>query len=182
MTTPTPRGPNSLGGGNAPPAINPIASRTMTLGQTLSFTVTASDPDFPAQTLSFGLAPGFPAGASITTGGLFSWTPSPAQAPDSRTITVQVTDNGVPPLSATRAFGVTVKLPPRTAISKGGNGQFSLSFDTISGRTYRVEYKNALGDASWSILKAQVAGSSSLTVTDDLGPSAQRFYRIVQVD
>ncbi|HXI52750.1 MAG TPA: hypothetical protein VNH84_14645, partial [Candidatus Saccharimonadales bacterium] len=75
-----------------------------------------------------------------------------------------------------------VATPPHTTITKGGNGQFSLSFDSIPGKTYRVEYKNSLNDAQWSVLKTQVATSSTLTVVDDLGGSGQRFYRVVLVD
>jgi hypothetical protein len=182
MTTPTPRGANTIGGGNAPPSINPISDKTVTLGQTLSFTVTATDPDFPGQSLSFSLVPGYPTGAAITSAGLFTWTPTPAQAPSVNTITVRVTDTGVPPLSATRPFTVTVATPPHTTITQGGNGQFSLSFDSIPGKTYRVEYKNSLNDAQWLVLKTQVATSSTLTVVDDLGGSGQRFYRVVLVD
>ena len=54
--------------------------------------------------------------------------------------------------------------------------------DTTSGRTYRIEYKTSLDELTWRQLKVQVAGGSTLTVVDDLGPSDQRFYRIVQLD
>src|SRR5437762_12282186 len=41
--------------------------------------------------------------------GVISWTPSEAQGPSTNTITVVVTDNGVPALSATNSFTVTVR-------------------------------------------------------------------------
>src|SRR6266545_1620201 len=106
---PTPRGPNTIGLANTAPAVGLIADRTVTLGQTLSFTVGATDPDFPAQALSLGLEAGFPAGATVNaSSGLFSWTPAPAQAPGTYPFTVRVTDSGVPAQSATRSFTVTV--------------------------------------------------------------------------
>src|SRR5207249_10026419 len=40
--------------------------------------------------------------------GLFSWTPTEAQGPSTNTVTVRVTDNGVPPLSDTRNFTIVV--------------------------------------------------------------------------
>src|SRR5256885_6716795 len=41
--------------------------------------------------------------------GAIGWTPSEAQGPSTNTITVVVTDNGVPALSATNSFTVTVR-------------------------------------------------------------------------
>ena len=39
---------------------------------------------------------------------MFSWTPTEAQGPGTNSITVRVTDDGVPPLSDTKTFSVTV--------------------------------------------------------------------------
>ena len=64
----------------------------------LGFTATATDTDLPANTLTFSLADGtagsVPAGAAITAGGVFSWTPGEAQGPGSYTFDVVVTDDG----------------------------------------------------------------------------------------
>jgi hypothetical protein len=185
MITPTPRAPNVIGGaGNTPPVINPIANRTITLGQTVSFTVAATDAQSPPQTLGFSLDAGFPAGATINSGsGLFSWTPSPQQAPGASIITVRVTDDGVPPLSATRPFTITVRLPPQATISIDASGHVTLGFATLPGKTYRVDYKDSLNAADWLPLGASImANGASLTVPDDIGSNPQRFYRIVQLD
>ena len=184
MTTPTPRGPNTLGLGNTPPTVNPIGNRSLTLGQTLSFTVTATDPDRPAQSLSFVLAPGFPGGASINaTSGLFSWTPSETQAPSTNSFTVRVTDNGVPPASGTGSFTVIVGAPPKARITIDGHGGVSLVFGTLAQKSYRIDYKESLSAPSWTPLgPAVVANGDSLTVPDNLSGHPQRFYRIVQVD
>ena len=67
---------------NTAPTLNPIGDKNATAGSALAFTATASDPD-AGDTLTFSLANGtagsVPAGASITSGGAFSWTPSGAQ-------------------------------------------------------------------------------------------------------
>ena len=55
--------PNTLGGGNSPPQLAGFADKIVTLGQTLSFTASASDPEAPPQTLSFSLEANIPAGA-----------------------------------------------------------------------------------------------------------------------
>ncbi len=107
-------------GPNTPPVIAPIPNATIAPEQFLTFTVSASDTDAPPNVLTFSLDPGAPTGAVIDpTNGLFSWTPTRAQAPSTNTITVRVTDNGAPPLSATRSF--TVFVSDYSVLSVGTN-------------------------------------------------------------
>ena len=162
----------------------PLDPMIVTAGSILTFTATATDPDRPAQNLAFTLDAGAPAGASInSSSGLFTWTPAPNQAPSTNNISVRVTDNGVPPLSATRTLTVIVLLPPHVGISHPTAGQVSLVFDTTPGRTYKVQFKNSLSDLQWQDLKApEVAGGSTLSATDSLSANPQRFYRIIQLD
>jgi hypothetical protein len=77
---------------NSPPVLDPIGPKSINELATLSFTATASDPDVPPQTLTFSLGPGAPAGASITSGGFFTWTPTEAQGPSSYPIRIIVSD------------------------------------------------------------------------------------------
>lgn len=97
-------------GPNTPPTITPIANRIGVVGQLLQFQVVATDTDVPANTLSFALEAGVPAGAAIDPAtGLFTWTPAAGQAGLAYPITVRVTDNGTPVLDATRGFAITVR-------------------------------------------------------------------------
>ena len=184
LAAPTPREPNSVSGGNSRPQLDAIPSRTIRLGQTVSFTARASDPDLPRQTLSFSLDAGFPGGADINaSSGLFSWTPTPAQAPSTNTITARVTDNGMPPRSAAQSFMVVVLLPPQGTITREGQGMVNLIFDTTPGRTYQVQYKDNLSDKDWLQLNPRVvADNATLSSFDSLNSGSQRFYRIVQFD
>ena len=60
----------------------------------LTFTATATDPDLPANLLSFSLL-GAPAGAVINTAtGVFTWTPTETHGPGTFTFTIRVTDSG----------------------------------------------------------------------------------------
>lgn len=60
--------------------------------------------------LTFSLGPNAPDGASIhPTTGVFTWTPSPAQALSTNLISVIVADDSVPPLRATNSFTVIVR-------------------------------------------------------------------------
>jgi uncharacterized protein (UPF0179 family) len=93
---------------NRPPELDPIADHVANVGGFLVFGVVFRDPDIPIQTLTATLGPGAPAGAAVSPGGLFTWTPTAAQAPSTNLISVILTDNGVPSLSATQRFSVTV--------------------------------------------------------------------------
>ena len=78
---------------NVAPVLAAIGAQTVDELTALSFTATATDADLPANTLTFSLI-GAPAGATITAGGAFSWTPTEAQGPNDYTFKVRVTDNG----------------------------------------------------------------------------------------
>ena len=96
---------------------------------------------------------------------------------------MRVTDSGVPPATGTGPFTVVVATPPKASISIDASGHVSLVFGTLASKTYRVEYKDFLGAASWTPLgQPVVASGDSLTVPDTIGSRPQRFYRIVQVN
>jgi hypothetical protein len=95
---------------NQPPVIGVISNYNISEGQLLSFVVPATDPDIPANILTFSLGPNPPAGVALNpTNGLFTWRPDSTQGPSTNLISVIVTDNGTPPLSATQSFSVIVR-------------------------------------------------------------------------
>jgi hypothetical protein len=184
LPVPTPRAPNNPPA-NHPPVVALMPDQTIYLGQTLTFTIFASDPDAPPEKLTFSLDNALPAGATINPAtGLFSWTPLAVPAPSTNLATVRVSDNGTPSLSATRSFNIIVLPAPRlTSISRAPGGGISLSFQTILGKTYRVEYKDHLNDSAWTPLDGDVvATSGSLSASDSAIQVRQRFYRVVQLD
>src|SRR5205085_1148381 len=78
-------------------------------GQTVTFTSSATDADFPAQALTYSLATNAPVGATINPGtGAFSWTPTSLQGPSTNVITVRVTDDGPGNLSDAKNITVIV--------------------------------------------------------------------------
>ena len=58
--------------------------------------------------------------------------------------------------------------------------EYSLSFPTQTGRSYYVEYKNALLDPIWLLLLGPIPGDGTIqTFTDSIVPGQPtRFYRI----
>ncbi|MDB6024368.1 MAG: hypothetical protein JWM68_591 [Verrucomicrobiales bacterium] len=79
-------------------------------GSTLTLpNISATDADFPSQTLTFSLDAGAPAGATINpVTGVFTWTPTGSQGPSTNVITIRVTDNGPGTLSASQNITVVV--------------------------------------------------------------------------
>jgi autotransporter-associated beta strand protein len=93
---------------NTAPLLTVPSDQTINELATLNVSASATDSDLPANILTFSLlAP--PAGMTIVPGtGAINWTPTESQGPSTNIITVVVTDNGTPPLSATNSFTVTV--------------------------------------------------------------------------
>ena len=102
--------------------VNPAATSTalaasttsVLLGNSVTFTATASDPD-AGQSLTFSLGVGAPAGASIDPNtGVFTWTPADSFA-SPQSVTITVTDNGAPAGSDSETIQITVNNVPPTA-------------------------------------------------------------------
>ena len=89
---------------NASPALTAINNQTVEEGSTLSLTLSATDADLPAQTLTYSLTSG-PTGMTVTSAGVLTWNPTEAQGPSTNVVTVAVTD-GVTAVS--RSFTVTL--------------------------------------------------------------------------
>jgi hypothetical protein len=85
---------------NKAPVVAAIPAQVVNEASTVSFSATATDPDLPANALTFSLVGG-PAGATINpTTGAFTWTPAddnPTGTPsDQYTFKVRATDDGSP--------------------------------------------------------------------------------------
>ncbi len=118
---------------NRAPVLSSIGSRTVTQGQTLQFTVSASDPDGNALTYS---ASGLPDGAAFSPATRsFAWVPAAAgtyagitfsvsdgSLSDSETITIRVT----PANNQTPATGTTYEVTVR--VTAGGDDGFAGSW------------------------------------------------------
>lgn len=93
---------------NTAPVLAPIGDKSVAEGTQLAFTASATDADIPADTLTFSLGAGAPAGAAITAAGVFTWTPTEAQGPGSYPITIRVSDGE---LTDSETITVTVTEP-----------------------------------------------------------------------
>ena len=70
-------------------------------------------------------------------------------------------------------------LPIHLALQTSGD-LARLSWSSVPGQTYRVQYKNQLDDADWLDLTGNFyAVDANSAVEDDLSSQSQRFYRVV---
>jgi hypothetical protein len=142
----------------------------------------ATDSDLPAQTLTFTLDPGAPAGASINpTNGLFTWGPAIGHTPMTNLITVTVMDDGDLNLSDSKTFTAIVVAKPRiTSITVEG-GVATVTWSAFPDKDYQVKVSDDL--VNWSDLGNPVtADGSTVTITEAVGANQNRFYKIVQLD
>jgi hypothetical protein len=64
-----------------------------------------------------------------------------------------------------------------------GTGTANISWPTVPGGTYRLQYKNALSDAQWITLGSDLPGTGEpLSRTLDTAAQPQRFYRVLLVN
>ena len=174
---------------NENPVLGAIGAKSVNELATLSFTATATDGD--NDTLEFTLAGTPPSGASITSGGAFSWTPSESQD-GTHTITIQVEDgNGG---SDSEAVTVTVSEvnqdPALNPIGpKGVNRPGTLAFtatasdgDVIGGTADSLEFSlvgtppsgasiTPGGAFSWTPTASQI-GTHTITIQVEDGSGA----------
>lgn len=164
---------------NRPPLLAVLSNQTVFAGQSVTFIASASDPDIPAQQLTFGLGMDAPAGATLDPfSGLFAWTPTALDAPGTNTIAVIVTDNGSPPQTTVGTFTVTVLALMVNAPSIGSNGM-TLSWPAVPGLNYALQYKTNLDDAAWTDWPGAVIVTNETVMVTDPAIYPQRFYRLM---
>ena len=165
---------------NTAPSLTSPGDKFVYVGQTISFTIQANDADQPPQTLIYSLDPGAPTNAAINPAtGVFTWTAVSGQAAITNTITVRVTDNGVPPLSASQNFKVTAFPLPRINALTLDAFTITFTWPSLPGQSYQVEYRNELATGVWMPLGSPIAGTGDpLAITDDRGYGSHRFYRL----
>jgi hypothetical protein len=169
---------NSIIPPNTPPTLSPIASQTVNVGQTVAFTASATDTDQPPQTLTFALLAGATNATLNTNSGAFSFRPLVTQANSTNNFTLQVSDNGAPPLIATQSFSVVVNplsAPGISNISVAG-GLFSFNVNGQSGPDYAIETSTNL--TQWSNVFITNSPALPFNWTDAATSSPVRFYRV----
>ena len=167
---------------NTVPVWTSVPNQTINAGMTLLVTSVATDTDSPPPSLIFSLLGG-PTNATLTspnTGiALFSWRPLVSQANTINPVSVVVTEEGTPILSATNNFTVTVNplTNPVVGSMTVSGGHVNLVVSGPQGPDYTLETTTNL-TAGWQALYTTNSPVTpvSLVVTNFNNPL--RFYRI----
>lgn len=171
----SPRGPNVAP--NTAPVLLPLGNQNVTVGQSFSLRVQATDVDMPRQILTFSLAPGAPAGMSIdSASGVIKWIPT--TAPATNWFQVVVADNGLPSLSASQLVTVTTVPPPLLGANVSPQGWLVLAWPSAPGQAYQVEYKEDLLAPDWNPLGDPIIGSGTSLEITNVPSSTNRFFRV----
>ena len=166
---------------NTATVLAPVADQTINAGVILILTNKATDAESPPQTLTFSLL----AAPSNTTldsaNGVFTWRPPVARAGTTNPVTVIVTDNGLPPLSATNSFNVIVN--PLTPVLLGPigsdtGGGVSIPVTGPRGPDYTLLMATNLPAAHWQPLFTTNSPALPVTLVDTNRANTARFYQI----
>ena len=168
---------------NIAPTLAAISNRSIVAGQTLTVTNIATDANSPPQTLTFGLLTSPSSMTLNATNGILTWRPALSQSPSTNTVTVQVSDNGTPPLSATQSFTVTVTIPAGPTLSGPdyANGIFSMLVNGSAGPDYYLQSATNLNSPiAWLPLQTNFSASPPFTFSDYGATNFnQKFYRVL---
>jgi hypothetical protein len=164
------------------PVLPVQTDRTIPPFTTLVVTNTAIDNDIPACPLTYKLIDS-PTGAVVDARGIITWTPTfETTLVTGRFVTV-VTDDGTPSLSDTNSFTVTVNPPPAPPVILDltiTEGVVAMHWSAITGRGYRVEYKDDFDGTNWRPIGSNiVATDATAGAEQSVGDVPQRFYRVV---
>jgi hypothetical protein len=79
----------------------------------------------------------------------------------------------------TSATNTPSQTPPVfRSINQVGDSVF-LSWSSISGRMYQIQFKTYLTQSNWNNLTSLPATNSTMTISDVIGSGSQRYYRAV---
>ena len=164
------------------PLIAAISNQTLMAGQTLTLTNSIVNPDTPPLSQTWALSAA-PSGVNLNSStGVLNWRPTMAQAPSTNTISVQVTDSGSPPLSATQSFITTVLLPMTPILSNLSlsNGVFSMLVNGTAGPDYLLQATTNLNPpVAWQPLQTNFSPTPPFSLQDsDAANFSQQFYRL----
>lgn len=170
---------------NEPPVLAAISNITVHAGMTVTITNAATDPDIPTNTLTYSLS-NAPVSATIdSTNGLFSWTPDSSFVNSTNNVTVVVTDYNPwavndQHLTDSKSFTIAVVPPPTLASVGISNGVFTVTWNSIPGQKYRVQYSTDLAGSNWVDLPPDVTATDvTSSQTDSAMTDSQRFYRVM---
>ncbi len=168
---------------NLAPVLAIVPDATVHAGTSFSTTLSATDPDLPANTLSYSLISG-PTGATVSPVGAVQWTVPLSATGTSAGFTVRVTDTGGPAASADRSFQVSVTGVLEILSSVRNGEQLEIIWRAIPGGSYRLLQSGSLPAAQWTAVPG-VVEAAGVTATKSIAIEAMSggsFFKVELID
>ncbi len=102
-----------------PPVLAAVPDQSVNVGSVLFVTNTVTEANGISRQITFSLGAGAPAGTFIYPNGIFRWAPACEQGSTTNLITVWAVDNGIPALSNSVSFNVTVSACVQVTVGSG---------------------------------------------------------------
>jgi len=164
------------------PHLVPVSDYVAIAGVVISLQVSAKDTNSPPNQLTFSLGPDAPPGATINpTNGLFTWPTTSDDAETYHTITVMVTEDGIPPRSDTNTFTIVLLDAPTIRDFALSDTNFVVSWSAVPGLVYYVQFASSL-TGPWTNLPDYVLATNTIAYKEDnTTPTGvtNRFYRVI---
>jgi large repetitive protein len=166
---------------NEAPVLAALPAQEISPGALMTLTAEATDADLPTNRLTFALEAGAPLGMAINpASGLIQWSPGAADAETTNRVSIRVSDNGSPSLSATQFLVVRVGPTQQTRVELeifNAAPEARLRLHGTVGRTYLIETSNDL--IRWNIWTNLVSSSPITDLTETIPAATRRFYRAI---
>lgn len=168
----------SVGEVNRQPFLTAMTDSTVHAGTVFAISLGATDPDVPANAVTFSLVTG-PVGATVSASGRVEWTAPLASSGSTGTFVVRVTDDGVPPQSDEKSFQVAVAGPLEILGTTRSGDQWTILWHAVPGTTYRLVSATTLPATEWSPVPGEVTSTGStasqtIVLTPDVSASFLR--------
>jgi hypothetical protein len=164
---------------NQPPVLGPRADLRYPADTPFRLRIEGSDPDLPAQRLTFSQS-GLPPGLAIESS--TGWITGRALATGVHHVVVSVADDQTPPQSASLEFTLTLTPPfALQLVSPADASPRRFRFQGLSNNTYEIQYSDVLEPADWRSLQRIESAVEGFNEFSDPGTPApmQRFYRVL---
>jgi uncharacterized repeat protein (TIGR01451 family) len=164
---------------NDSPVLAALPDRVVHAGTLIHFTNSATDVDLPADNLTLSLAAGAPPAATVTpAAGVFTWLTSDDDAGTTNSITVEVTDDGAPPLNDSATFTATVLSRPLILSIEATNSIVTLIWSAIEGHGYRLQTNFTLATPVWGDIDGDVIATGDTATNAAPMEPAESYFRV----
>ena len=163
------------------PSLVPIPNYSVSGGDTLTFTAGGADND-TTRTLSFSLVDGPPTATIDASTGVFSWQTTKADIGATNNVTIRVSDNNVPPITASQSFSIQVVAQPTSPTMDSvqiSNGQILFEINGSVGFNYTIQSSAVLPAVQWTTVQTVTPTASPFTFTPTNSGAPVQFYRVL---